>query len=198
MSRESIVNKLHLAINNLAYFIENFSSEEIYITDYDINSTSYLLKNVDFISKTCIIEIRREQGKVTETIPFEGNKVFAIYNSTEIYFIPIDGRGLLKTAHCDFVFFNEQDFCFVEMKLNATSTDERTIEDNRKKAAKQLKHTITYFDEQLSNNYFGLTIKAFVATPDTYPQEDTSFQSIKVNFLEETGIDLYESREKRY
>ena len=198
MSKECITNKLHSTIDNLACFIENFSGNEICIAEYDINGTSYLLKDIDLTSEVCSIEVRRSQGKVVELIRFDHNKVFAIYNSTEICFIPIDGKGLLKTGYCDFVFFNDQDFCFVEMKLNATSIDERTIEDNRKKAVKQLKHTIAYFDKQLSNNYFGLILKAYVATPDIYPQEDTSFQSIKVNFLEETGIDLYESREKRY
>ena len=148
MSKEHIVNKLHSTINNLAYFIEDFSSDEIFIAEYDINATSYLLKYIDFTNETCRIEIRRDQVKGMEIIPFERNKVFAIYNSTEICFIPIDGKGLLRT-HCDFVFFNEQDFCFVEMKLNATSTDERAIENNRTKAVKQLKHTITYFDDEL-------------------------------------------------
>ena len=198
MSKNSIVDNLRSAINNLNSFIDFFSADEIYIAEYDGNNTSYLLKSADFITKTCNVEIRKGQGKVVKTIPFDSNKVFVIYNSSKICFIPIDGKGLLKTGHCDFVFFNEQNFCFIEMKLNATSTDERTIEDNRKKAVKQLKNTINYFDTKLSRNYSNLKLEAYIATPDVYPQENTAFQSIKVSFLEETGIDLFEGRKKKY
>jgi hypothetical protein len=195
--KEEIRNNLHSQINNLECFIENFSSNKIYIAEHDKNSTSYLLKNVDLKTKTCNIEIRKGARKIVESIPFDNNKVFTIYNSCEICFIPIDGKGLLKSANCDFVFFNEQNFCFVEMKLNATSTDKRTIEDNRKKAVKQLQNTIDYFDKTLLKNYSGLLLEAYIATPNTYPQEDTAFQSIKVQFLENTHIELFESREKR-
>ena len=184
--------------DDLKYLIENLSEDEIYIAEYSINNTSYLLKNINFKTKTCIIEIRKNKERVAETIPFDRNRVFTIYFSGEICFIPIDGKGLLKTANCDFVFFNEQNFCFVEMKLNATSTDERKIEDNRKNAVRQLQNTISYFDTKLSQNYSGLLLEAYIATPDIYPRENTAFQSIKIQFLEETYVELFESREKRY
>jgi len=193
-----MTQKLHSIIDNLSHFVDNASADEIYIAEYDKNSTCYLLKSIDYTNKTCSIEIRKCQDKIAETIPFDKTKVFAIYNSTEICFVPIDGKGLLKTSHCDFVFFNEKNFCFVELKLNATSIDERTIENNRKKAVKQLKNTIAYFDGKLSRNYFGLNLEAYIATPDIYPQENTAFQSIKVKFIEETGINLFESRIKKY
>jgi hypothetical protein len=43
-----------------------------------------------------------------------------------------------------------------------------------------------------------LSLEAFIATPDIYPGENTVFQSIKVQFLEDTRIELFESKEKRY
>ena len=184
--------------DDLKYLIENFSDDEIYIAEYATNNTSYLLKNIDFKAKICIIEVRKNEERVAETIPFDRNKVFTIYHSGEICFIPIDGKGLLKTANCDFVFFNELNFCFVEMKLNAISTDERKIEDNRKNAVRQLQNTINYFDTKLSKNYSGLLLEAYIATPDIYPRENTAFQSIKIQFLEDTCVELFESREKRY
>ncbi|HCC51014.1 MAG TPA: hypothetical protein DEQ30_02330 [Porphyromonadaceae bacterium] len=196
--KETVKGNLHSQIDNLEHFIESFSADKIHIAEYNENSTSYLLKSINFENKTCNIEIRRSQGKDVETIPFDDSKVFTIYHSGEICFIPIDGKGLLKTGHCDFVFFNEQYFCFVEMKLNATSMNAQTIEDNRKKAVRQLKHTINYFNTQLSNNYAGLLLEAYIATPDTYPRKDTAFQSIEVQFLEEMGLGLFESREIRY
>ena len=194
--KNELTSNLHSRIRNLAYFLEWFSGDEIYVAEYD--DTSYLLKSVNFENKTCNIDIRRSQGRIAKTILFDENKIFTIYHSGEICFIPIDGKGLLKTNHCDFVFFNEQNFCFVEMKLNATSTDERTIEDNRKKAVRQLKETINYFDTTLDRDYSGLSLEAYIATPDTYPQENTAFQSIKVQFLEDTQIELFERRTKRY
>jgi hypothetical protein len=39
----------------------------------------------------------------------------------------------------------------------------------------KLKNTIAYFDTKLLKNYAGLLLKAYIATPDTYPREDTAF-----------------------
>jgi hypothetical protein len=83
------------------------------------------------------------------------------------------------------------------MKLNATSTNEVTIDDNRKKAEEQLKSTITYFNKTLSNNYLGLSLIAYIATPEHYPREDATIQSMQVRFLEEMGVILRESREHK-
>ena len=205
--KDDLKNILHSTIDNLDYFIEEFSGSTIYVGEYDKNSTSYLLKSIDFVNEICEIEVRQGRGKVTASMKFDNNKVFTIYDSNDICFIPIDGKnGLLGgTSNCDFVFFNEHDFCFVELKLNATLTDEQTllqqeraIRQNRKDAVEQLKNTIIYFDTQLSGNYSGLLLEAYIATPDIYPRENTAFQSIKIQFLEDTHIELFESREKRY
>jgi hypothetical protein len=196
--KDDVKNYLLSKISNLHNFIEDCSSDKIYIAEYNENNTSYLLKSVDSTNETGKIEVRKGEGKTAKQISFDIKKVFTICNSSEISFIPIDGKGLLKTANCDFVFFNKYNFCFVEMKLNAISLDPRKIEDNRNKAVEQLQYTIDYFDTTLSKNYLELMLEAYIATPDTYPRENTAFQSIQVQFLEKTGIQLFESREKMY
>jgi hypothetical protein len=54
---------------------------------------------------------------------FDITKLFNVINAKMVGFVPIDGKkGLLRfgDSHCDFVFFDENDFCFVELKLDAT------------------------------------------------------------------------------
>lgn len=207
MSKKSFfAQKIRTSITNAHYYLESVSSNIIMI--YDYNGTSYILKQDNATSGyevefTTLIQ-RNAVFFFTVTnlpIPVLEDKTYQIINSDPIYFIPIDGvNGISKgkTSHCDFIFFNNANFCFVEMKLNATSLNPQPIRKNRKKAVKQLKSTIDYFDKKLSKNYSGLILEAYVATPDIYPRENTAFQSIKVQFLENTGVSLYESREKKY
>lgn len=132
------------------------------------------------------------------------NKCFAIknQNNKEICFIPIDGNnGLLNhrgTSCCDAVVFNEQYFCFLEFKFNATSVEIRAIRKNRKKAIEQLSKTIDFFDDQLDKDYLDLKLEAFISTPKTYPRQDTAWVNIEVEFLEEYGIPLFETNEKEF
>ena len=198
MKRNELTNILLSKISNLSVFLEKYSSKEIFIAEYEDNSTSYLLKNIDLDKNTCIIEVRKGQGKENVSMMFDKSKVFSIYNSDEISFIPIDGKGLLKEDNCDFVFYNEKNFCFVELKLNATSLQEQTITGNREKAIKQLNNTINYFNEKLNQNYCGLELEAFIATPDIYPRENAVSRSLRERFLIKTSIPLFENREKKY
>jgi hypothetical protein len=196
--RHELKTRIGNKISNTHYYLESVSAKKICIAEYENDSTSYILKDIDMNSNTCMIEVRK--SKFTPIIiHFDANKVFSVCSPDSIIFMPVDGdKGLCKnTSVCDFIIFNKKYFCFVELKLNATSLDERKIEDNRKKAIKQLKNTIHFFDAKLAHNYCGLNLEAYVATPDSYPREDTAFQSIKVRFLEETGIKLYESRVKQ-
>lgn len=199
MSKRNELKDKICTIPSRTKYLQEYTSSEIFIAEMEKDNTAYVLSAVDKIRKTCKIA-------AIETVLNE-EKTFVITNSPHIVFIPIDGKnGLLKgSSNCDFVFFNDYDFCFIELKLNATLTinqtllqQERAIRKNRKKAVEQLKNTISYFDTELSENYSGLKLEAYIATPDTYPRENTAFESIKVNFLEKTGIDLFESREKRY
>ena len=189
---DELKGRLEKLIPTLSTFLNTLSKTEILVAEYEKNNTAYILTNIDVINKTCLIE--------GITIPLDETNVFYIYNSPIVDFIPIDGKkGLLGgSSNCDFVFYNEHHFCFVELKLNASSLEERAIRKNRVKAVSQLTNTINHFDSVLSNNYSELNIEAYVSTPDIYPRENTAFQSIKVNFLENTGIELFEGREKRY
>ena len=196
--KDELKNKICSTPNETKY-LQEYAFSEIFIGEFANDNTAYVLLDINTTDKICKIA-------GIETV-FDEQKTFAILNSQEIVFIPIDGKnGLLGgTSNCDFVFFNEHGFCFVELKLNATLTDEQTplqqqraIRKNRKKAVEQLENTINYFDAKLSRNYSGLLLEAYIATPDIYPRENTAFQSIKIRFLEDTHIELFESREKRY
>jgi len=45
-------------------------------------------------------------------------------------------------------------------------------------------------------NYQGLSLEAYVCTPETYPRNDASWKELSINFLEEYGIPLFEMNEK--
>ncbi len=199
MSKRDELKSKICSIPNSVRYLQEYVSPEIFITEKEEDNTAYVLSDVDKINKTCKV--------ATVKTVLDEEKNFVIINSPNIVFIPIDGKnGLLGgTSNCDFVFFNDINFCFVELKLNATLTinqtplqQERAIRKNRKKAIQQLKNTKEYFDTKLSCDYKNLILEAYIATPDIYPRENTAFQSIKVQFLEETHIEVFENREKRY
>ncbi|MTJ54744.1 hypothetical protein FJR38_19780 [Anabaena sp. UHCC 0253] len=139
----------------------------------------------------------RLNGVDTVRSGFEPTKLFNISNAKIVGFIPIDGKkGLLGfgDSHCDFIFFDETDFCFVEFKLNATSP--RKVNKNRVDAIGQLKNTIGLFDKKLAKNYAGLNLEAYVCTPEFYPRFNASWQELAQDFLEENGILLFERNDK--
>jgi hypothetical protein len=127
----------------------------------------------------------------------DDSKLFLVKNVTECMFIPVDGKyGLLGfgDSYCDAIIFDNQDFCFIEFKLNATSMNK--VIKNRIKAISQLANTIAFFDTKLLQNYQGLSLEAYVCTPETYPRNDASWKELSINFLEEYGIPLFEMNEK--
>jgi len=68
----------------------------------------------------------------------DDSKLFLVKNVTECMFIPVDGKyGLLGfgDSYCDAIIFDNQDFCFIEFKLNATSMNK--VIKNRIKAISQ-------------------------------------------------------------
>ncbi|MBD2293979.1 hypothetical protein H6G06_10855 [Anabaena sphaerica FACHB-251] len=169
--------------------------EEFSVTDY--KGQSFIIASIDFDDNTFTIKF-----KGTETIVegFDGNKLFTVSNATRVAFIPIDGKqGLLGfgASHCDFVFFDDSYFCFVEFKLNATSTEARAIHKNREEAIKQLTNTISLFNFKLNRNYAELILEAYVCTPKFYPRFDSSWQALAIEFVEEYyGIELFERNYK--
>jgi hypothetical protein len=191
----STTQKLNLAFLNLSEILEIESRSDFFITDYE--GQSFLVLSVDTADNTYKININKIE-QICEN--FEKNKVFEVENSKLVGFIPIDGKyGLLKfdDSYCDCIIFDENDFCFLEFKLNATSLEVRAVRKNRKKAVKQLGNTIQLFDEKMSNDYEGLKLEAYVGTPETYPRENTAWESLKVEFLETYGIELFEGIKKR-
>lgn len=160
--------------------------EITHVIEYEKDSTSYIVKSITKNNKGII--------GAELSIDIDSNKLFSIKQTPYLCFIPIDGNnGLLANSNCDFVFISKGVFCFVELKLNATSTEERAIRKNRKKAICQLENTITHFRDKVKD-YFGHKIIAYLATPDIYPRGNTSFQELRVAFLERVGVELYESR----
>ena len=128
---------------------------------------------------------------------FDITKLFNVINAKMVGFVPIDGKkGLLRfgDSHCDFVFFDENDFCFVELKLDATSL--KKVDKNRDKAIDQLTNTIDLFDNKLARNYAGLSLEAYVCTPEFYPRFNSSWIAFAEDFLEKYGFKLFEIKNK--
>lgn len=160
----------------------------------DHKGQSFIIVSIDYENNTFII---RQNGQNIIESNFDSTKLFNIENAKGIAFIPIDGKkGLLGfgDSYCDFIFFDDNDFCFVEFKLNAISLAERAIRKNRKKAISQLKNTIALFDDKLSKNYEGLDLEAYACEPKTYP--DDGWEDFRIAFLEEVGILLFKENTK--
>jgi hypothetical protein len=176
---DKLKKKLDEQIPGISNYLQLKLADEIWIAEDEKTKTACIIKEKSTTDLT---------------------KVFAIIHSSEIAFIPVDGKNGLcgDVSNCDFVFFNELNFCFVELKLNASSPEERAIRKNREKAVEQLKQTIHYFNSKLNGNYLSLDLEAYISTPDIYPRRNTAWQLIKMKFLEETGINLFESRKKEY
>jgi hypothetical protein len=170
---------------------DNFS-----VIDYNKEGSSFIIIDIKLEDNTFTI-CDNKQNIIQ--LDFDETKIFNIKNAKIIGFIPIDGKSGLEKfgqSHCDFVFFDERDFCFVEFKLNATSSEVRAVKKNREKAIAQLKNTIALFNHKLSKNYQDLKLEAYVCTPETYPRANTSWQELELDFLEEVRIPLFESNEK--
>jgi hypothetical protein len=191
---EEFIEHLSNNLDKLSEYLQIEEGSEFYITDFQ--GQSYIIQRID--TENQILTIKMDGGEHIEN-SFDDSKIFTIKNAQSIGFIPIDGKnGFLGfgVSHCDFVFFDEQDFCFVEFKLNTTSIEERAVRKRRKEALGQLKNTINHFNISLKDNYQGLSLEAYICTPDTYPRNDTAWQALAVSFLEEKGIPIFETREK--
>ena len=139
MSKIDLICKnLTLEFPNLNECLEITKEQKICFTDYK-NDGSFIIDfdqtNQPFIKLDGITYL----GVVDES------KIFTVKNVKRIAFLPVDGRkGLIGfgTSQCDFVLFDENDFCFLEFKLNATSIGERAIRNNRKEAVKLIQEII--------------------------------------------------------
>lgn len=195
MSKFELI-KEHLSnrFNKLNDVLEIELREDFKIIDY--KGQSFIVVSINLEDNTFTIKLN---GKEIIEHDFDPAKLFNIKNSKIIGFIPIDGKkGLLGfgDSHCDFVFFDENEFCFVEFKLNATSLNDNAVFKNRLKAIRQLKNTIALFNHKLGKNYSGLLREAYVCTPETYPRGDKGWRDLAIAFYDEVEIPLFEHNEK--
>ncbi|MBO1059306.1 MAG: hypothetical protein HEQ27_23505 [Dolichospermum sp. JUN01] len=189
---EDIKELLSTAFDNFSDVLEIEISSEFSIIDYQ--GQSFIIININSDDNTFTIKLN---GVDTVKNGFDITKLFNVINAKVVGFIPIDGKkGLLGfgDSHCDFVFFDENDFCFVEFKLDATSL--RKVDKNRDKAINQLTNTIDLFDNKLVRNYAGLNLEAYVCTPEFYPRFNSSWIAFAKDFLEEYGFELFEINNK--
>ncbi|MEY2913000.1 MAG: hypothetical protein RLZZ184_2309, partial [Cyanobacteriota bacterium] len=188
---EDIKELLATAFDNFSDVLQIEMRSEFSVIDLkDYGGQSFIIINIQFDDNTFTINFNGNETVITD---FDSTKLFNISNAKMVGFIPIDGKkGLLGfgDSHCDFVFFDENDFCFVEFKLNATSL--RKVDANRDKAIKQLTNTIDLFDNKLARNYAGLSLEAYVCTPEFYPRFNSSWIAFAEDFLEEYGFKLFE------
>ena len=122
------------------------------------------------------IDDSKEQRKciLLEHVENERN-LFKITNPTHktIVLFAIDGCFIGRSKppeHCDCIFFNDTTFCFAEMKFESESTSDLTIQNNRTKAVRQLRSTFGIFQKAFDDNFLGLTLEAYVCTPEHYRQ----------------------------
>jgi hypothetical protein len=172
--------------------IEN--REFFYITDY--KEQSYIVFKYDEFDSTIYFQGNERTEKIEN---INEDNLFKITNNTQTIFVPIDGKkGLLKDGNskCDFIIFDEFTVCFVEIKLNAISTEDRAINKNRKKALKQIINTVTIFDKELNKDYKGLQLEGYICTPIIYPRQNAEWISLAVEFLEQYNIPVYETNIK--
>ncbi|MBE9217378.1 hypothetical protein [Dolichospermum flos-aquae] len=192
---EDIKELLSTAFDNFSDVLQIEMRSEFSVIDLkDYGGQSFIIINIQFDDNTFTINFNGNKTVITD---FDSTKLFNISNAKMVGFIPIDGKkGLLGfgNSHCDFVFFDENDFCFVELKLNATSL--KKVDKNRDKAIDQLTNTIDLFDNKLARNYAGLSLEAYVCTPEFYPRFNSSWIAFAEDFLEKYGFKLFEINNK--
>jgi hypothetical protein len=191
---EDIKELLATAFDNFSDVLEIEMRSEFSIIDYQ--GQSFIIINNNSDDDTFTIKLN---GVDSVKNGFDITKLFNVINAKIVGFIPIDGKkGLLRKVaqRCDFVFFDENDFCFVEFKLNATSEEERAIISNTKGATDQLKATISWFNYKLSKNYAGLNKEAYVCTPEFYPKFSATWGGFMTEFLEDYQTDLFQIKNK--
>ena len=191
---EDIKELLSTAFDNFSDVLEIEIRSEFSIIDYQ--GQSFIIINHNSDDDTFTIKLN---GVDSVKNSFDITKLFNVINAKMVGFIPIDGKkGLLRNAsqRCDFVFFDENDFCFVEFKLNAISEEERAIRSNTRGAIDQLKATISWFNYKLSKNYAGLNKEAYVCTPEFYPKFSATWGGLMTEFLEDYQTDLFQIKNK--
>ena len=196
---EAIKEDLLNVFDNLSELLQIKHDSEVLVTEYSVDKQFYIVRKNPLGESQFLINVNGVEINIDEQI------FFKIKNAKKICFIPTDGKnGLLKfgqpnEGRCDFVFFDDYDFCFVEFKLNVTSTNPKTIRQNRFDAIRQIMDTVNIFNKKLNNNYHDLKLEAYICPSEKlrrFPSVNAKNESLNVKFKEQYGFDLFETDTK--
>jgi hypothetical protein len=130
----------------------------------------------------------------------EGIKHFTIINGDNrlIHFLAIDKCLLIdsdENPRCDCAVFDEQTFCFIEIKTTS-SENERRRTKFRRKAINQLKATIAFFQGHVA--FDSTQIEAYVtllAESEGRPRNRTNLAA-EIEEFDEIGVTLFYDNRK--
>lgn len=141
----------------------------------------------------------------------EIEKSFKIINPNrkKIHHLPFDNCFVTylpeynpKDGRCDCIIFDDRYFCFAELKLNVESTRKKTVTKKAEEARKQLGSTIEFFKQSFQNaskNFLEYELEAFVVMQrHIYPRHRARMDPIRIRFLEQYGVELFEKDEKEF
>ena len=159
-----------------------------------------------FSSKVVYIDDSKILGKCIWIEKIEDEtKYLKITNPTKkiIVLFAIDGCFYGRSQppkHCDCIIFDDNTFCFAELKLDYKSRNphENTIKKTRNKAINQLLSTFKIFRDAFSNNFLGFSLEAYICTPTHYPAISTKFQNFSLKTSRNLGLTLIESNKKTF
>lgn len=105
-------------------------------------------------------------------------------NRKEVHFLAIDKCILYDDAkeHCDFAVFDDATFSFVEIKVRHPEHKRRN--QDKKKACRQLKETIAYFQEK-GIDFQDINLEAIICltSEETHPVANSESQNAVAEFL---------------
>lgn len=159
------------------------SKTEFYVTENDTTNQSYIVlqseKSIDL--DRCLIVKNPLQKNINH--------------------ISIDGCFLTEQhgysgEKCDFVVFDDEKFCFVELKTKAVS--KKNTRKNLKKARSQLGATINYFDDN-EIDFSQHSLEAYIVFENKlYPTDQASVKERRKSFFDKYEVDLFEESELEF
>ena len=156
----------------------------------------------EFAIVEALVNGERRAAIAPEIAP--GNPTFTVLNpeNKTIYLFALDNCFFTAAdpKRCDCLVYDDDCFCFVELKLGVTSRRQRS--ERLRNARNQLGATITFFREQVAGEMPGLRgakLEAYIAMRETlYPRFSASRQQTLVAFQERYGVPLYEKSSKTF
>lgn len=154
--------------------------------------------------RKCVFVVQNEYEDIIDIPYFKINNASAkeiILWSIDGCFVK-EGKALSSSysQKCDCAFGCDEYFAFLEIKMEATSSDPDMIQRNRTKAVEQIKDTIGFIKDSLNLPDIrdtGHLFEAFVCTPFHYPKMNTAMTTLAIGFLETYGFQLHEASYKK-